>query len=129
MPGSVRAWAFYFLSTSNYSLMELASRAGLELDDAERGRLSDIPCPNAGHGLYEELHDFQDGEALSDTLKSRCRKYFGSSRANVLSKTGGRACQAATRVKAFSGRGTGGISRCLGGKANQSRLATTQARV
>ena len=61
--GPARAWAFYFLSTSNYSLEELASRAGQEIDDAERGRLSDIPCPNAGHGLYEDLHDVQNGEA------------------------------------------------------------------
>ena len=76
--GPVRAWAFYFLSTSNYSLEELASRAGLEIDDAERGRLSDIPCPNAGHGLYEDLHDVQNGEALSDALRVQCRKYFGS---------------------------------------------------
>ena len=74
---SIRAWAFYFLSTSNYSLMQLASRAGLEIDDAERGRLADIPCPNAGHGLYEDLHAFHD-ELFSDTLKIRCRKYFGS---------------------------------------------------
>ena len=75
--GSIRGWRFYFLSTSNYSLDELARRAGLEIDDAERGRLVDIPNPAAGHGIYENLHQFDDGEKFTDTLKVRCRKFCG----------------------------------------------------
>jgi uncharacterized protein (DUF927 family) len=75
--GSIRGWRFYFLSTSNYSLSELAQRAGLEIDDAERGRLVDIPNPAEGHGIYEELHSFEDGEKFTDALKARCRKFYG----------------------------------------------------
>jgi len=37
-PGSVRRWRLYFLSTSNYSLAELADRGDMEIDDAQRGR-------------------------------------------------------------------------------------------
>jgi putative DNA primase/helicase len=76
--GSIRGWRFYFLSTSNYSLDELAKRAGLEIDDAERGRLVDIPIPDAGHGIYENLHQFADGGRFTDSLKIRCRKYCGA---------------------------------------------------
>jgi uncharacterized protein (DUF927 family) len=76
--GSIRGWRFYFLSTSNYSLGELAQRAGLEIDDAERGRLVDIPIPDGGHGIYEELHGFENGQKFTDSLKIRCRKYCGA---------------------------------------------------
>jgi putative DNA primase/helicase len=75
---SVRGWRFYFLSTSNYSLAELAQRAGLEIDDAERGRLVDIPNPAGGHGIYEDLHGFENGQKFTDALKVRCRKFCGS---------------------------------------------------
>ena len=75
---SARAWRLYFLSTSNYSLAELARHAGLEIDDAERGRFVDIPNPNAGHGIYENLRGFATGETLTDRLKIRCRTYYGT---------------------------------------------------
>jgi len=76
--GSVRGWRFYFLSTSNYSLDELAQRGNCEIDDAERGRFVDIPNPNGGHGIYEELHGFADGQNFTDKLKIRCRKFYGA---------------------------------------------------
>ena len=75
---SARGWRLYFLSTSNYSLVELAGRAGLQIDDAERGRFVDIPNPNAGHGIYENLHGFAAGQKFTDDLKIRCRKYCGT---------------------------------------------------
>jgi putative DNA primase/helicase len=76
--GSIRGWLFYFLSTSNYSFDELARRAGLEIDDAERGRLVDIPNPIAGYGIYEDLHGFENGQKFTDALKVRCRKFYGT---------------------------------------------------
>ena len=50
---SAQGWRFYFLSTSNFSLTELAERGGLQIDDAERGRLVDIPVPDDRYGIYE----------------------------------------------------------------------------
>jgi putative DNA primase/helicase len=76
--GSIRGWLLYFLSTSNHSLDELAQRAGLEIDDAERGRLVDIPNPVGGHGIYEDLHGFENGKKFTDALKIRCRKFYGT---------------------------------------------------
>jgi putative DNA primase/helicase len=76
--GSIRGWRFYFLSTSNYSLAELAQRAGLDIDDAERGRLVDIPNPVGGHGIYEDLHGYENGQKFTDALKVRCRKFCGA---------------------------------------------------
>jgi uncharacterized protein (DUF927 family) len=75
--GSGRAWELYFFSTSNLSLEKLADAAGITIDDADRGRMVDIFVPKDGRGVYRDLHDFADGEAFTDTLKIRCRKFFG----------------------------------------------------
>jgi len=76
--GSVRGWRLYFLSTSNYSLDKLAQFGGIEIDDAERGRFVDIPTPTSGHGIYEDLHQFPNGQKFTDALKIRCRSYCGT---------------------------------------------------
>ena len=76
--GPIRAWRLYFLSTSNVTLPELGKMANVEVEAAELGRLPDIPCPAAGHGIYEDIHGYADGAALTDLLKGRCRKFFGT---------------------------------------------------
>jgi putative DNA primase/helicase len=78
--GSARACCCYFFSTSNYSLDELAEKAGIAIDDAERGRLVDVFLPVGGHGLYEDLHGFDDGGKLTDELKARSCRFFGTPR-------------------------------------------------
>jgi putative DNA primase/helicase len=75
---SARAWRFYYLSTSNLTFSELARAGKLEIDDAHLGRLFDIPCPDGPHGIYDTLHEFQNGEQLTDALRQGCRRYFGT---------------------------------------------------
>ena len=76
--GPVRAWRFYFLSTSNYTFHQVAQRAHLDVDEAELGRLADIPLPGDSHGIYEDLHGYSNGVELTEKLKGRCRKFFGT---------------------------------------------------
>jgi uncharacterized protein (DUF927 family) len=76
--GSIRVWGHFFFSTSNLSLAELAQAAGEAVGEAEFGRLADIPCPKTDFGIYEDLHGHDNGAALTDALKSRCRSYFGT---------------------------------------------------
>jgi putative DNA primase/helicase len=78
-PG-LAAWRFYFLSTSNLTLDELADQGGVAIDDQHRGRLVDVllpPGPGA-FGIYQQLHGFGDGAALTDAIKTRCRSVFGT---------------------------------------------------
>jgi hypothetical protein len=75
---SARWWLFYFLSTSNFSLDELARQGGVTINDAHRSRLTEICLPAAGCGIYEKLHGFESGEKLTDALIKRCRTYFGA---------------------------------------------------
>ena len=79
-PGAARSCCFYFLSTSNYSLDELAEKGQIEIDDAERGRLVDVFLPAVGFGLYEDLHNSTDGGELTDALKARSCRFFGTPR-------------------------------------------------
>jgi hypothetical protein len=74
------AWRFYFLSTSNLTLDELADQGGVAIDDQHRGRLVDVVLPfgPGTFGIYEDLHGFADGAALTDAIKSRCRSVFGA---------------------------------------------------
>ena len=76
--GSARSYRGYFLSTSNLSLGQLGKRGRVVIDDAARGRLADIPLPADGHGIYEALHGFTSGAALSDRLQVRSRRYYGT---------------------------------------------------
>ena len=75
---SARSWRGFFLSTSNSTLTKLAWEGNIEIDDAGRGRMGDIPLPDQAHGIFEDLHGFESGEVCSDTLQGRCRRYFGT---------------------------------------------------
>jgi putative DNA primase/helicase len=72
-----RSWRCYFLSTSNFSLDEMGAKGGREIDDADRGRLVDIPLPNSEYGIYEDLHGLPSGTRLTSYLKSQCRRHYG----------------------------------------------------
>src|SRR5262249_13500048 len=74
---SARSWRCYFLSTSNLPLDTIALHGKVVLNDAVRSRLTEIPLPADGQGIYEELHEFRSGAKLSDALSGRCRRYFG----------------------------------------------------
>ena len=72
-----RSWRCYFFSTSNFTLDAIADRGKVVLDDAVRSRMTEIPLPVNGKGIYEELHEFPSGAEVSDVLARRCRKYYG----------------------------------------------------
>jgi hypothetical protein len=75
---SVRSWRCYFLSTSNLSLEQLGRAGGIHIDEADRGRLVDVPLPSEGHGIFEELHHFPSGQKLADKLQRGARMYYGT---------------------------------------------------
>jgi uncharacterized protein (DUF927 family) len=102
--GSIRGWRFYFLSTSNYSLDDLARRGGIVIDDAERGRFVDIPMPVGGHGIYEDLHQYADGRRFTDGLKIRCRKFYGVVGPAFVHKLVADRTKSAERLKRFLSR-------------------------
>jgi uncharacterized protein (DUF927 family) len=120
--GSVRGWRLYFLSTSNYSLDELAQRAGLEIDDAERGRFVDIPMPEAGHGIYEDLHQVPNGQKFTDALKIRCRKFCGAVGQEFVRKLVQDRARDAPALKRFLKRERAAYLRAIQARAEAEKL-------
>jgi putative DNA primase/helicase len=120
--GSIRGWRFYFLSTSNYSLDDLARRGSIEIDDAERGRFVDIPMPVGGHGIYETLHQYADGRRFTDGLKIRCRKYYGVVGPAFVHKLVGDRTKNAEQLRRFLNRERDAYLQAIKTKAETEKL-------
>lgn len=82
------SWRLLFLSTGEISLAEKIAedskrkpRAGHEV------RIIDIPAEcDSGMGIFEELHGFSNGDALSRHLKETCKKFYGTPIREFLAK-------------------------------------------
>jgi putative DNA primase/helicase len=65
------------LSLSNPSLDEMAQQCVVEIDDAHRGRLIDVPLAAEGVGAFENLHGFENHAAFSIELQRIARSHHG----------------------------------------------------
>jgi uncharacterized protein (DUF927 family) len=70
-------WWEGLLSTSNRSLDQMAKEAGVEIDDAHRGRLIDVPSPPGRSGMFEHLHGFLNHAALTVEFKRVAGENYG----------------------------------------------------
>lgn len=75
----VQEWRLLFLSTGEKTLAQHMADAGKELKAGMEVRMLAVPA-DAGKsmGLFEALHNQPDPATLSDTLKARAGKYYGS---------------------------------------------------
>lgn len=76
----------FFLSTSNAPTWDLVTNAGKRVNEAVLSRICDIPLPVGGHGLFEELHGFADGDKFSKEIKVRSRENFGVAGPAIIEK-------------------------------------------
>ncbi len=75
----VQEWRLMFLSTGEKTLAQHMAEAHKELKAGMEVRLLAVPADaGKGLGLFEMLHDFTDAAALSDALKARVSKYYGT---------------------------------------------------
>src|SRR5208337_1131196 len=65
------------LSISNDSLDKMARDVGVEIDDALRDRLIDIPPPDGSKGAFEELHGYGDYDTLAIELLRLAEENYG----------------------------------------------------
>lgn len=81
----VQEWRLLFLSTGEKTLAQHMADAGKELKAGMEVRLLAVPADaGKGMGLFEELHSLPDPAALSDTLKARTAKWYGTAAAAFL---------------------------------------------
>ncbi|MCY1287291.1 hypothetical protein D9M70_362820 [compost metagenome] len=75
----VQEWRLLFLSTGEKTLAQHMAEAHKELKAGMEVRLLAVPADaGKGLGLFEALHGFADAAALSDALKARVSKCYGT---------------------------------------------------
>lgn len=75
----VQEWRLLFLSTGEKTLAQHMAEAHKELKAGMEVRLLAVPADaSKGLGLFEVLHGFDDAAALSDALKARAGKFYGT---------------------------------------------------
>lgn len=74
----VKTWKSIYLSTTNLTVDDILTAGGEVVDDAYRVRAIDIPLPENGHGIFENLHGFASGEDLSNHLKKASTEQYGT---------------------------------------------------
>ncbi|MFN9585648.1 MAG: DUF927 domain-containing protein [Pseudomonadaceae bacterium] len=75
----VQEWRLLFLSTGEKTLAQHMAEAHKELKAGMEVRLLAVPADaSKGLGLFEVLHGFDDAAALSDALKARAGRFYGS---------------------------------------------------
>jgi len=79
--GSVREtnrWNLLFLSTGELSLVEHAANAGERTYAGVEVRMIQIPSDSGKYGVFEELHGFSGGKALSEHLEQGVAQFHGA---------------------------------------------------
>lgn len=78
--GSARkkaSWRLLFISTGEISLADHLAQVGKKVRAGQEVRVLDIPADTGKHGIFEVLHDFENGAHLADRLSDLCRQYYG----------------------------------------------------
>lgn len=71
-------WRLLFVSSGEKTLAETMAEAGRELKAGMEIRMLAMHSDaGQGFGVYDTLHGFASGAALSDELQSRVKKYYG----------------------------------------------------
>lgn len=71
-------WRLLFLSAGEIGLSQHLQEAGKKIKAGQQVRLVDISADaEQGHGIFENLHGFNSGAILSQTLLESTQKYYG----------------------------------------------------
>lgn len=80
-------WRTLFLSTGEISLADKIEEGGGKAMAGQTARVIDIPADaGCGHGIYEKLHEFDNGAQLSDAIRACSATHFGVAADEYLSR-------------------------------------------
>jgi len=75
----VQEWRLLFLSTGEKTLAQHMAEANKDLKAGMEVRMLAVPADaSKGLGMFDALNGFEDAAALSDALKARVTKYYGT---------------------------------------------------
>lgn len=74
---AVKTWQLLYLSNGELGLGAHMAQAGLKIHAGQEIRFAEIKADaGAGHGLFEQLHGYEGGAALSDAInQAACNNY------------------------------------------------------
>ena len=73
----IRQWRTLLFSTGEYDMQSYVERGGEKWEAGQNVRIPSLPS-RAIYGIYENLHSFKDGAALSDHLLHQIGQYHGT---------------------------------------------------
>ncbi|MFI8482899.1 DUF927 domain-containing protein [Pseudomonas sp. NPDC078700] len=75
----VQEWRLLFVSSGEKTLAETMAEAGRELKAGMDVRMLAMHADaGQGFGLFDTLHNFESGAALSDALQARVKRFYGT---------------------------------------------------
>lgn len=74
---ATRGWNMVFVSTGEVGLTQHMAEAGKTPRDGQLVRFSDIEADTGVFGLFEVLHGFEDGKALSQHIGTAAATHYG----------------------------------------------------
>lgn len=72
------SWNLFYLSTGEKSLDDIISEMGGNIKGGQEIRLINIEAKTDKYGIFEDLHEFESGAALSYHLRSASLKFYGT---------------------------------------------------
>lgn len=73
----IRQWRTLLFSTGEYDMQSYVERGGEKWEAGQNVRIPSLPS-RAIYGIYENLHSFENGAALSDHLLHQIGQYHGT---------------------------------------------------
>ncbi|MFW9878321.1 MAG: DUF927 domain-containing protein [Candidatus Thorarchaeota archaeon] len=78
LPKKCATWHLVFLSNGELSLWQLLEEGGKRVKAGQEVRFIEISADTGCHGLFENLHEFENGAAFSDYLRDICSELYGT---------------------------------------------------
>ncbi|WP_420591389.1 DUF927 domain-containing protein [Bacterioplanoides sp.] len=74
-----QTWTLFYLSTGEISLKDTMAQAGEKVTGGQAVRFIDIPAEvPGGHGVFDTVQDFADGNEFAMEIKDKTGRYYGS---------------------------------------------------
>jgi putative DNA primase/helicase len=72
------AWQLLYLSTGEKRVSQMVAEAGQTVKGGQLVRLCDIDADTGVHGMFEDLHEFPNGQSMADHLRVTSNKFYGT---------------------------------------------------
>lgn len=71
------SWTLLFFSTGEVGLALQMHAGGKRVRPGQEIRITEVSADTGAYGIFEELHGFENGAALSQSLTQACHRYHG----------------------------------------------------